>query len=132
MMDTTLAFARIFYDGFLDRYPNLKLISPHAGGTLPYVMSRLDRCFEIIPACREDTETPPGEQARRVWYDAQTYSAAPMRMCIEIAGADRVMFGSDFPHNIGDTEGFLANIDTLPPEQARQVRHETAEALFGL
>jgi aminocarboxymuconate-semialdehyde decarboxylase len=132
MMDTTLAFTRIFYDGFLDRYPRLKLIAPHAGGTLPYVISRLDRCYDIIPACREDTDMRPGDQARRVWYDAQTYAAAPMRMCLDMAGANRMMFGSDFPHNIGDTGGFLDNIDSLPPDQARQLRCETAQKLFGL
>jgi aminocarboxymuconate-semialdehyde decarboxylase len=44
MLDTTLAFARLIYDGFFDRYPNLKMIAPHAGATLPYIAGRLDQC----------------------------------------------------------------------------------------
>jgi aminocarboxymuconate-semialdehyde decarboxylase len=44
MVDTTLAFARLIFSGFFDRYPSTKLISPHGGGTLPYLSGRLDRC----------------------------------------------------------------------------------------
>lgn len=40
--DTSLAIARCIYDGFLDRYPRLKLIAAHGGGALPYLVGRLD------------------------------------------------------------------------------------------
>jgi aminocarboxymuconate-semialdehyde decarboxylase len=40
--DTSLAVARCIYDGFFDRYPNLKLIASHGGGALPYLVGRLD------------------------------------------------------------------------------------------
>src|SRR5215203_3473709 len=37
MIDTTLAFSRIIFSGFLDKYPNVKLIAAHGGATLPYL-----------------------------------------------------------------------------------------------
>ena len=43
MFDTTLAFVRMIFDGFLDRYPNLKLIAAHGGGTLPYLVGRFEK-----------------------------------------------------------------------------------------
>ncbi len=53
--DTSLAVARCIYDGFFDRYPNLKLIASHGGGALPYLVGRLDICWDNIPAAqRED------------------------------------------------------------------------------
>ena len=51
MFDTTLAFARMIFAGFIDSYPNVKLIAAHGGATLPYLAGRLDRCHEMIPAC---------------------------------------------------------------------------------
>jgi aminocarboxymuconate-semialdehyde decarboxylase len=42
MFDTTLAFVRMIFDGFLDRYPDLKLIAAHGGGTLPYLVGRFE------------------------------------------------------------------------------------------
>jgi predicted TIM-barrel fold metal-dependent hydrolase len=51
MFDTTLAFAHMIFSGFLDKYPNLKLIAAHAGAALPYLAGRFDICHEkILPA----------------------------------------------------------------------------------
>ena len=57
--DTSLAVARMIYDGFLDRYPNLKIIASHGGGALPFLIGRMDQCFHHIPACREKIELEP-------------------------------------------------------------------------
>jgi aminocarboxymuconate-semialdehyde decarboxylase len=131
--DTTAAFARLFLDGFLDRYPNLKLIAAHGGGALPYLAARLDRCHEILPAASSRTTTRPSEYLGRIYYDAVVYSDAALRMCIDVAGSDqRVLFGSDYPHTIGDMAGCLARITRLPPASARRIQGSNAEKLFGL
>jgi len=72
--DTTIAFARLFLDGFLDRYPRLKLIAAHGGGALPYLAARLDRCHEQLPAAGAKTKTRPSDYMRRIYYDAVVYS----------------------------------------------------------
>lgn len=63
--DTTLAFARIIFDGFLDLYPNLKLIASHGGGALPYLVGRFDKGDEV-----EDSVAAPGEGAAFGVYEA--------------------------------------------------------------
>ena len=104
--DTTLAFTRLILDGFLDRYPNLKLIASHGGGTLPYLAGRLDRCHEMLPAASEVVKERPSTYLQRIYYDAVLYSESALRLCIEVAGSDeRVLYGSDYPHNIGDMSG---------------------------
>ncbi len=57
--DTTLAVARMLFDGFFDRYTQLKIIASHGAGALPYLIGRLDQCFRNIPACRTKTESAP-------------------------------------------------------------------------
>lgn len=131
--DTTLAISRMIFDGFFDRYPHLKLIASHGGGTLPYIAARLDRCHQKLPACREVVETPPSEYLKRIWYDAVLYSPAALDLCIEVAGSDeRVLYGSDYPHNIGDMAGCLARVDALPAASARRIRGGNAMQLFKL
>lgn len=131
--DTTLAVARMILDGFLDRYPRLKLIAAHGGGTLPYIAARLDRCHEKLPAASAVVDTPPTEYLRRIWYDAVVYSPSALALCVETAGSDeRVLYGSDYPHNIGDMEGCLARVDGLAPASARRIRGGNAVRLFNL
>jgi aminocarboxymuconate-semialdehyde decarboxylase len=131
--DTTLAFARIFFDGFLDRYPKLKLIAAHGGGALPFLAGRLDRCHAHIPASSAATGTRPSEYMRRIWYDGVVYTHAALADCIDVAGGDdRVLFGSDYPHNIGDMAGCLDRVFALPEAAARRIGGRNALGLFNL
>jgi aminocarboxymuconate-semialdehyde decarboxylase len=133
MVDTTLAFARMIYAGFLDTYPNVKLIAAHGGATLPYIAGRLDRCHEMIPACAEVIKDKPSSYLQRIWYDTVVYDSRALDLCIAVAGSDeRVLYGSDYPHNIGDMAGCLARVEALKGDTARRVAGKNAEVLFGL
>jgi aminocarboxymuconate-semialdehyde decarboxylase len=133
MFDTTLAFTRMIYSGFIDTYPNLKLIAAHGGATLPYLAGRLDRCHEMIPACSEVIKDKPSSYLQRIWYDTVVYDQRALDLCIAVAGsADRVLYGSDYPHNIGDMAGCLARVRALAPEQATRIAGKNAERLFRL
>ncbi|MGD8340313.1 MAG: amidohydrolase family protein [Gammaproteobacteria bacterium] len=131
--DTSIAFARLILDGFLDRYQKLSLIAAHGGGALPYLAARLDRCHEQLPAAGTVTATPPSEYLRRIYYDSVLYSQSALGLCLEVAGSDeRVLYGSDYPHNIGDMAGCLARVGGLSPASAERVRGTNARRLFNL
>lgn len=132
MFDTTLAVARMIYDGFFDRHPSLKLIASHAGGALPYLVGRMDRCFEQMNACRVRINKQPHEYLKHIYYDAVTYRDESLRMCLDVGGSDHVMFGSDYPHNIGDMKGCLARVDKLSAEEKDAVRGGNAQRIFKL
>ncbi len=133
MFDTTLAFARMIYSGFIDAYPKLKLIAAHGGATLPYIAGRLDRSHETIPACAEVIKEKPSSYLQRIWYDTVVYDQRALELCIAVAGSDeRVLYGSDYPHNLGDMVGCLGRVNALKPEAAKRVAGKNAEKLFGL
>ena len=132
MFDTTLAIARMIFDGFLDRHPNLKIIASHAGATLPYLAGRMDRSYEMTVPGREAISTPPSAYLRRIYYDAVTYRQEALELCLAVGGPDKVMYGSDYPHDIGDMAGCLERVNALPPDQRAAVRHGNAKRIFGL
>jgi len=133
MFDTTFAFTRMIFAGFLDTYPNVKLIAAHGGATLPYLAGRLDRCHEMIPACSAVIKERPSAYLRRLYYDTVVYDRRALELCISVAGsADNVMYGSDYPHNIGDMEGCLARVRALDADSAKRIAGKNAERVFGL
>jgi len=132
MFDTTLAVSRMILDGFFDRFPNLKLIAAHGGGTLPYLAGRLDRCHEMIPACAEAISQRPSLYLQSIYYDSVVYDQRALELCVDLASDERVLYGSDYPHNIGDMPGCLARVDALSPGAARRIRGKNAEQVFGL
>jgi len=128
--DTSLAVARCIYDGFLDRYPNLKLIAAHGGGALPYLVGRLDICWENIPAARAKTSEAPSAYMRRVYVDAVVFRQDVLEMCVSVCGTDNVLYGSDYPHTIGDMVGCLARVDALAAVTRDKVRGGNAQRIF--
>jgi len=130
--DTTLAFTRIIFDGFLDLYPNLKLIASHGGGALPYLVGRFDKGDEVEIPARRKVKARPSEYLKRIWYDCITYHPGALRFLIETVGADRVLFGTDYPHQVHDMKGSMANTAALPAEQCQAIREGNARRIFNI
>ena len=128
--DTTLAIGRCIFDGFLDRYPKLKLIASHGGGALPYLIGRMDICWDNIPAARSKTAAPPRDYMRRLYVDSVVFRQDALDMCVSVCGADNVLYGSDYPHTIGDMSGCLSRVNALSVRD--QVRGRNAERIFKL
>jgi aminocarboxymuconate-semialdehyde decarboxylase len=74
----------------------------------------------------------PSEYLKRIWYDCITYHPAALRLLIEIVGADRVLFGTDYPHQVHDMKGSMAMTGALPAEQCYAIREGNARAIFRL
>ncbi|MGH7066658.1 MAG: amidohydrolase family protein [Acetobacteraceae bacterium] len=130
--DTTLAFTRMIFDGFLDLYPNLKLIASHGGGALPYLVGRFDKGDEVEIPSRRKIKARPSEYLRRIWYDCLTYNPESLHFLISIVGHEHVLFGADYPHQVHDLKGAMAHTAALLPEQCRAIREGNARRMFAL
>ena len=49
-METTIALSHLIFEGTLDRFPGLKVISAHGGGYLPSYADRSDHACLVAPA----------------------------------------------------------------------------------
>ena len=132
MFDTTLAITRMIFDGFFDRYPKLKLIASHGGGALPYLVGRFEKGDEVEIPSRRRMQRKPTEYLRHIYYDSITYDVRPLEYLISVVGADRVMLGTDWPHQVHDTKGAFANTASLPEGAMKAIRSENARRVFGL
>jgi aminocarboxymuconate-semialdehyde decarboxylase len=131
-LDTTIAVASMVMDGFFERFPSVKLIAGHGGGTLPYLAGRMDQWYRSFEACRQRIGRLPSEYLRHLYYDAVVYERAALELCVDLAGPERVLYGSDYPHNVGDMAGCLARVDSLPARTAAAIRGANAERVFKL
>ena len=132
MFDTTLAVARMIFDGFFDRYQKVNIIACHAGGALPYLVGRFDTAFNKMPPCRDVISELPSTYYDRLYFDSISYTQQSLELCLHVAGSSKLLYGSDYPHNVGDMEGCLARVEALPPDVHRAVKGENAMRLFGL
>ena len=134
LMDTTLAAAKLVFAGIPERYPNIKWVLSHLGGSIPYLAERLDRGWEAFPDCRADIARKPSEYLRQFYYDGVNFDPAAVRLAVDFAGADRVMAASDYPHQIGSIAKMKESVAGLRVSDAerRKISGENARALYGL
>jgi aminocarboxymuconate-semialdehyde decarboxylase len=132
MFDTTLAITRMIFEGFFDSYPNLKLIASHGGGTLPYLVGRFEKGDEVEIPLRRQMRRKPTDYLRHIYYDSITYNLGALRYLISVVGSDRVMLGTDWPHQVHDTKGAFANTGALTPAEGQAVRSANARRVFKL
>ena len=128
--DTSLCFAHMFLDGFIDRHPDLKLIACHGGGALPYLIARFDQMWHKSSGPRRSMEEPSA-YLPRIWYDSIVYDEATLRFLIEQVGTDRVLYGSDYPFLIGDMVGVKERVKRLPESQQSAILGGNAAELYG-
>jgi aminocarboxymuconate-semialdehyde decarboxylase len=97
LVDRTITFGSLVYGGVMDRYPKLTVCLGHAGGYVPYAVDRMDRGWEMWPALRGESQGPPSGYLGRFYYDSVTYTDRNLRFLLDSVGAERVVFGTDWP-----------------------------------
>ena len=113
LMDTTLAAGKLVFSGIVERFPRITWVLTHMGGAVPYLAERMDRGFEAFAECRANITEKPSSYLKRFYYDTVNFDTAAQRLAIEFAGADHIVAGSDYPHQIGSIPKMLSSIGSL-------------------
>lgn len=121
--ETTLAMSRLVFGGVLGKYPDLKFVTHHLGGMVPYYASRADAMSQEIAKYRAASLTRasdplpgrPTDYFRKFYNDSMVNgSAAAMRCGLDFFGATRVMYGTDFPMGPNNGEDWPVEVlDTI-------------------
>src|SRR5207249_5419118 len=117
-LDTTLAAASLVFSGVVGRFPRIKWALGHLGGAIPYLVERLDRGFHAFKECRANIDRPPSEYLREFYYDSVNFDVRALQLAIDFAGADHILAGSDYPHQIGSLRKMLDSIAALDLSEA--------------
>lgn len=98
LFDTTRAAVNLIFSGAIDRFPKIKFILPHAGGTLPYFAWRLGAAPQFDSSLPQWSRTKIENALRHFWYDnALACGSATMGSLKIVADTGKLLFGSDWP-----------------------------------
>ena len=97
--DTTRAVMNMLYSGTLERYPSIRYIVSHAGGTIPYLAWRIAGA-SYLPELRDRAPKTDGlALLQKLYYDtALSTSEFVFGALKEFVPMSQVLFGSDFPY----------------------------------
>lgn len=134
MADPLFAIGRLAYSGTIDRYPGINWIFTHLGGALPFVLPRYDNYFKQFPECRDRIDRPPSEIFTDLYYDTTTMHPPALRCALDTLSADRLVFGSDYPHVPGGIDRFVDVLSSvgLSEDDLAKIGWRTAVQLIGM
>jgi len=100
VFDTTRAIVNLIFAGTLKRYPDIRVVVAHGGGTVPYLAQRIS----MLEGHRQAIGvTGVISTLRSLYYEiASTTAAYALRSLQELAGSDRILWGSDLPFVYGE------------------------------
>ena len=127
--DTSLAVARMCYDGMFEQLPDIRWIIGHLGGAIPYLMERMDNGFRDFAECRVKIDKLPSVYLKRLYYDTVSFSPYTLKMVRDMVGADHMVMGSDYPHLLGSIDRAVPSIEGLAIENQEKEKIYSGTAL---
>jgi aminocarboxymuconate-semialdehyde decarboxylase len=146
--DTSAMMARLVFGGYFDAFPNLKIITHHLGGMVPYFEGRVGPGWDQLGARTSDEDysailknlkKPHLEYFKMFYADTALFGSFAGTVCgLEFFGVDNVLFASDSPFDPEKGPGYIREtikiVDALPiSDKDRQKIYEgNARRLLGL
>lgn len=128
--EDSMALLELLQTGFTQRFPRIKTIVPHLGGTLPFLIQRLDHMAQrYMPG-----KGVPREVLRAFWYDTVNGYPPSLKLAVELYGLDKIVFGTDWPFWKGEAHQLAADYISqagLTADEIAAIDSGNARALFG-
>lgn len=97
--DTTRAIASLLFTGAAARFPNIRWIFSHGGGTMPFLLSRFTKQAAITKERAQIFPNGIMSELKKFHYDTtQANHPGALAAILRIVSASRLLFGSDFPY----------------------------------
>jgi predicted TIM-barrel fold metal-dependent hydrolase len=133
--ESSMAMARLAFGGVMERFPNLKIVTHHAGGLIPFFHKRIQLSWDFneqLMGYQRDGatgDTPPVERYRRFYCDTAIQGNTAALMCaLDFFGPDRMVFATDTPY---DNElGERVYRETIPAVEGMPVPQTVKQQIF--
>ena len=115
--ETSVAMSRIVFAGYFDKYPNLKIITHHLGGMIPYFEGRVGPGWDQLGSRTSDEDYTvllkqlkkrPLDYFKMFYADSAVFGSVAATNCgLAFFGADNVLFASDSPFDPEKGPGYI-------------------------
>jgi len=130
--ETAFAVGALLFGGVLERVPGLRVVFAHGGGSVPFIIGRMEQGWRVWEPAREHLAASPISSLARCYFDSIVWDEASLELLVRRVGADRVLLGSDYPFIMGEERpGELIERSALSAEDKQLLLGGNAERLLG-
>jgi aminocarboxymuconate-semialdehyde decarboxylase len=134
LADRAVTFATLVSGGVMDEFPDLKICLGHGGGYTCFGIGRMDHGWQVRSEARVHNTQPPSAYLGRFYYDCIVYTEPALRFLIDSVGADRVVFGTDWPYDMALDwpVAWVLGMKGLSQAEKEAILWKNLERLLGL
>ena len=127
------ALCRLVYSGMLEKFPNLKIVTHHSGGVIPYLAGRIDWADDVNEMLMGQRDIDLKEHAlyyfRKIFYDTAVNGNTGALNCTQqFVGVDQMIFATDFPFD--SQRGIRLIRQTIESIDRMELSDEQRQAIF--
>ncbi len=114
--ETSRAICSMLFGGIFDRYPKLRVMFAHGGGSFPFTLGRISHGWHCRPdLVNLNNVSDPYDYKGKFWVDGITHDPDALRYLIKVMGENKVAYGTDYPFPLGDLDHgrFIQEMDDL-------------------
>jgi aminocarboxymuconate-semialdehyde decarboxylase len=144
--ETSLAICSMMFGGVFERFSKLRVAFAHGGGAFPFTIGRIEHAFHVRPdlVATDNKANPRKYLARtddrgeitpaRFYVDSLVHDPDALRLLLQLFGAQRVAFGSDYPFPLGEAHPgeLIESMEELSLDEKAQVLSGTAREFLGI
>lgn len=137
--ETSVAMSRIVFAGYLDQFPNLKIIAHHMGAMIPYFEGRVGPGWDQLGKRTSDEDLTvilkqlkkrPFDYFKMFYADTAVFGSVPATKCgLEFYKADNVLFASDSPFDPEKGPGYIR--ETIKIIEELDISDSDREKIFS-
>ena len=135
-VETGLHAVRLIMSGVFDAYPTLKIVIGHMGENIPYALYRMDwmHARATVAMDRPNLKLTPSEYFKRNFMitTSGVNWHVPLKFCIEVLGADNIMWAVDYPYQETHEAVRFMNEAPISDEDKAKIFHRNAERVFRI
>jgi 4-oxalmesaconate hydratase len=133
--EESLAILSIIRGEVFDRFPTLKLVVPHGGGSVPYQAGRWIAHTGLVEGLSVSEATDLfRNRLRKFWFDTCLYTPESLELLFRVVGADRVLFGTERPgsgHGLEDIRPVIEGLNILSESDHAAVFEGNARTVYS-
>ena len=129
--DTTRAIAQMIFDGAADRYPNVRMIWSHGGGTMPFLIERFINLAKTPQFAAKFPQGFTGSRGQVLLRHGAGGQSPAMSALTKVVPISQIVFGTDYPaRTIADGVSGLRDCGVLSAADLQKINRENALALL--
>lgn len=132
--ETSRAACSMIFSGVFDRYPKLRVLFSHAGGSLLATIGRIEHGFNCRPdLVAIDNPVNPREYIGKFWIDSITHDPKYLNYVMDLQGSDKICLGTDYPFPLGDLQiGAFIEEMNMPQTDLDNIMYKSALNWLGI